>query len=195
MKQKILTTLLCWGFIFSLGILNLPAQKVDTLQLREVGIRNRMLFNNEIGIVFKNSTKRNHFRRYGVNFNNMYLNSGNSNYGSRGNIHFNLFRGIEKRKQLFEKFYFIRGLGFHLGMQSYWTDSNNSSQNFTRLFIGAHYVLGLQYNLSNFLYVNMEAVPGLNISNHIQNNGNIQSIDFQIGAAYMSLVYVFNRKK
>jgi hypothetical protein len=189
--------------LFSTAILiaffsiSLSAQS-SNMPKREIGLRfNSFNLGSADGFsaFYKKEIGENKYRRYRFGFGNIGFNqntNGDVNV-SNFNLGASVAIGTEHRKQLSKKTMFYRGWEWNAGANF----SGRNQENFDygyHFSLGIGYVLGLQHDINQHFAVNMEAIPGIGLSNTY--NRSTRSNSFNAGASVgstvaLSLVYKF----
>jgi hypothetical protein len=134
----------------------------QTTAPRELGVRfDGINFNgfNNFSLVYKKPKATDKYVRWRATYGQVGVSSdegADSNFNFGAGLNF----GIEKRKTLAEKFQFCRGLEYGAGLSFF--DGDNSD---AILSVGVRvgYVLGLQYNATKNVFVNLETIPGVSL--------------------------------
>ena len=157
---------------------------------REVGTRFTSFDN--FGVIYKKERAENRLTRYNLAVLNLGLTDGSR--FDRYSIGAQLSVGWEKRKSIEEKLKFIHGFNPSVGFQhaSLIDGPDNSSTNIS-LELG--YILGLQYDISESLYVNLEVIPGLRANNASQTEGDFWTFNLGGGtqSAGITVAYRFEK--
>ena len=189
--------------LFSTAILiaffsiSLSAQS-SKMPKREIGLRfNSLNLGSADGFsaFYKKEIGENKYRRYRFGFGNIGFNkttNGNVNV-SNLDIGAGIAVGTEHRKQLSKKTMFYRGWEWNAGA-GFWSQNRENLDYSYRLNLGIGYILGFQHDINQHFAVNMEATPGIGISNAY--NRSTRSNTFNAGASVgstvaLSLVYKF----
>lgn len=121
---------------------------------REIGLRLSNFDN--FGAIYKKELSENRYFRVSAavfNFNLNLVESGTSN------INLYLSSGIEKRRNIGEKFNFIHGINFNGGINF----QGNTEASITQISLGAGYLLGFIYDLNDHFYIGLETIPSINV--------------------------------
>ena len=189
--------LFCTAILMAFFSLSLSAQS-KSMPKREIGLRFNSL--NIVGgdafsAFYKKEIGENKYRRYRFGFGNIGFSQTTNEGENRSNFSLgaSIAVGTERRKQLSNKTMFYRGWEWNAGTNF----SARNQENFDYGYhfnVGLGYVLGLQHDINQHFAVNMEAIPGVGLSNTY--NRSTRSNTFNAGASVgstvaLSLVYKF----
>ena len=184
MHKKITLTLL-FSFLFA-GLSQVQAQS----DYREVGTRFASFDN--FGIIYKKETAENKLTRYNLAFTSLNLSESSGQTVFSGGLSFGI--GWEKRKQISDKLMFIHGFSpsFTFG----YANASGAGGSTSSLGINLGYVLGLQYNISDELYFNIETVPGFVSNAAFRPGANVYNFGIRgdSQSAALTLAYRFRKR-
>jgi hypothetical protein len=187
MKSKTFFTRLSAMTKWSLALsLFMATNSNAQVQNREIGVRFSNL--SSFDLVYKTQKAENKFRRYRLGAANIGLSTLGGSTQGQFNAQFAI--GTEKRKNIAPNLQFIHGFEPAFSLMAY---SLNSNATFM-LGLGLGYVLGVQYDLSPKMYINLEAIPSINASMGIIGGSTLASISsgFSSSGLAFSVVYKFS---
>lgn len=183
--QKIYTPLIT--VFLSLALIHSVQAQSD---YREVGTRFNSFDN--FGVIYKKERAENRLTRYNLAVLNLGLVEGSR--FDQYSIGAQVSMGWEKRKQIEEKLKFIHGLNPSIGFTH--TDLTNGTDNSqTNINLQLGYVLGLQYDVSDNLYVNIEVIPGIRATNSSQLDGDFWTFNLGGGTQSAGITVAYRFKK
>ena len=180
------STLIC-TFLITLAICHTARSQSD---YREVGARFNSFDN--FGVIYKKERSENRLTRFNLAVLNLGLVEGSR--FDQYSIGAEFSMGWEKRKPIEDKLRFIHGLSPSIGFNhSELTNGTENSQ--TNIILQLGYILGLQYDISETLYVNIEVIPGLRANNSSQLDGDFWTFNLGGGtqSAGITIAYRFKR--
>lgn len=139
---------------------------------------------NDFGLMYKKHRKNNSFFRLSLASMNYSLINRSDDYVHVFNS--NISIGREKRKEIHDKLYLIRGWDFLGGI--------SSTAGVNKFGIGVGYVLGLQYNLNQKFALGLEATPNITGNIFIRDNNVILSLlnlGFSTNSVRLLMLYKF----
>ncbi len=176
-----LNVLLSSVFIFSIALLG-----ISQSNYREIGLKSSNLTNN-YNFLFKKEKKEGQFRRYSADLTSNTFFGGIS--GHQTSIRASI--GFEKRKEITDKFDFIRG--FNPGVQLILQNPTYPDFSLiTGLSLG--YILGFQYHINKEFAIGAEMIPGISLNSDIADEN--LSINAQLRlnqSAGIFFIYKFNK--
>jgi len=182
MKNNVLFTLL-FTAISLLFMTNLSsAQSVD----RELGLR--MAGFDSFNFVYKKQKSENKFLRFRAGAFNVNFSSNSEAISAS----LNLALGLEKRKPIDDRLFFVHG--FEPSIRAGFSEVNGNTQLITGLSLG--YVMGFHLNVNKSLGLNIETIPSLSGTTVFnENNDDITNLNlgFNSNAIALTTVYRFNK--
>ncbi len=157
----------------------LSAQDTAAVRMHEVGLQISNFNLEDFGLVYKvqRLTNENRYMRYRLVFSNVGFVSQQDGDDTDFNLGLGGAIGFERRHALGERVQFLQGPEFSVGFSH-----SNFNQQFiefttTSVNAGIGYILGLQYNINEKFYINLETIPALSFSYNTsrQENGNQKS--------------------
>jgi len=158
---------------------------------REVGTRFNSFDN--FGVIYKKERAENSLTRYNLAVLNLGLTEGSRFDGYSFGAQFGM--GWEKRKQIEEKLKFIHGFSPAISFNSSKLTNFDNENSSTTISLELGYILGLQYDISENLYVNVEVVPGLRVSNSSQFDGDFWTFNLGGGTQNAAITLAYRFKK
>ena len=206
MLKQFYHTVLLMAFV----MLSFTSQAQNSM--REIGVRvSPSLTNLSPSFIYKKQIGENLYKRYNWGIAHLSLNQ-NSNKVTYGSFNTAISMGDEKRRDIGKRLKFISGLQYNGGVgfshNDYVTQSvqNTLSSTQTQFSgnVGFSYLLGIHFELSPAFYVNLETIPGGNVSyqsntvkgpNIITNTTNTWGLnaDYSNGVV-INVVYCFSKK-
>ncbi|WPP49365.1 hypothetical protein [Catalinimonas niigatensis] len=159
---KLAALLLVLGTVIALP---LSAQDSEDKPIREIGVGTYNLSNN-FNLIYKKELEENKYRRYDASVNFNFNKSNNDPNAEQVNTSFSFTLSTENRKYLNEKFKFVHGLFYGLGISLY--SINDQMQ--TRINPQAGYQLGVQYDINDQFYVGAATFPGVSLGLSFDDN-------------------------
>ena len=181
--------------------------------MHEIGVRvSPSLTNLNPSFIYKKQLGENLYKRYNWGIAHLSLNQ-NSNKATYGSFNTALSIGKEKRRDISKRLKFINGLQYAGGVsfsrndyvtQSAQSAAVSSTQTQFGGNVGLSYLLGIHFELSPAFYINLETLPGGNVSyqsnsvkgpNVITNTFNTWGLnaDYSNGVV-INVVYCFSKK-
>ncbi|MEY3240327.1 MAG: hypothetical protein RIR11_1765 [Bacteroidota bacterium] len=172
--------------IFSISL----SAQISSTPKREVGLRFNSLnlgSGDGFSAFYKKEIGENKYRRYRFGFGNIGFSQTTNEGENRSNFSLgaSIAVGTERRKQLSNKTIFYRGWEWNAGTNF----SLRNQENFDyghHFNVGLGYVLGLQHDINQHFAVNIEAIPGVGLSNTY--NRSTRTNSFNVGASVGSTV-------
>lgn len=174
---------------FLLGTLFFAFNVSGYSQNQEIGLRIATLEN--LDFIYKKEKQENRFIRYRILFAGVGVSLQDDNESV--SAQFGLGIGIENRRAINDRFYFIHGIEPSLAVSV----ASNSSLNNWNLQPSFGYVLGFLYNFSDEFSVNIETIPALSVGMNLRNdtrNSYTLNAGFNSNAVALTLAYRFKNK-
>ena len=179
-------------FTLLLFTICISAQTTNEGRKREIGLRfSNINFDgiNDFNLVYKKQKRNNDnkYRRYRMLIAN-FTSSDFFDDFANSNIQIGAAIGLEKRKQLNDRFKFIHGLELFFDYQGKRIEDAPEIVTSNNIGLSIGYVVGFQYDLNNNFCLNLETIPAIRTNSTIESISpeNEYSLGFTFGLGMVS---------
>jgi hypothetical protein len=199
---------------FIIAVFCLLPTTINAQHTQEVGLYVNSLTNLSPSFLYKKHIKENIYKRY--NFGVADVRFSNAKYSTSAQINLSFSTGTEKRQIIGERFSFVHGLQYQMGLNLSHNDASDTTnikilgtvhhlgQGIVTSF-GLGYLLGIKYDISPYFYISAETIPTA-IASYQLNRLKSGSADFSnfgifgingnlANIATLSVVYTFDFHK